>query len=196
MLQIKSFMQKYTAQLQQRRAGFTLVELLVVTSLVILLLMTVSAMFMTFLVSNAQTNIRRQIKAEGNQMIAQVEFLFRSAKSVTRINADGSIESVFPCTSASGSSETLSSTNLKIVDADSNVYIMSFNDTEDRIYIKNSGVDNALNSTYVVPGAPNITCFGSSTNAKKSIKIDFTLQWEAESTFQENFNTTVQLRNS
>lgn len=64
-------------------AGFTLIELLVVSSILVMLLLTASAMFMTFLIGNAKTSIRQQLKAEGQQVINKIEFELRNARDIT-----------------------------------------------------------------------------------------------------------------
>ncbi len=175
---------------KQRRTptGFTLIELLVVTTLVIFLLMSVSSMFMTILVGNAQTNIRRQLKAEGTAMISQLEFLFRSAKNVKYTNG-----TALPCT---GGNFQLASTPIVIEDGENNQFTISYEDN--KIKVQNGSNAKAdLNSSFVIPQSPNITCYGSSTTQKKSVKIDFTLQWQQDTTnFSDTYTTTVQLRNT
>ena len=184
--------QKHFSALKSKRnfssQGFTLIELLVVSSLVVLLLLSVSSMFMTYLVSNAQTNIRRQIKSEGNQMVSQLEFLFRSAQSVS-YQSNG-----LPIT-CNNNTFSLGSYPLIIRDAGNNQYIVRF--SSEKVYVQNgTNPENELNTTYVVPSAPTITCYGNATSQNKSIKIDFTLQWQDGGSFIENFSTTTQLRNT
>jgi prepilin-type N-terminal cleavage/methylation domain-containing protein len=184
--------QKYFSTLKYKNNfsshGFTLIELLVVSALVVLLLLSVSSMFMTYLVSNAQTNIRRQIKSEGNQMVSQLEFLFRSAQSVNYQSSG------LPIT-CNNNSFSLSSNPLVIKDADNNQYTISFS-TQKVIVQNGTNPANELNSTYVVPSAPTITCYGNTTSQNKSIKIDFTLEWQSGGSFTDSFSTTIQLRNT
>lgn len=171
-----------------KNAGFTLIELMVVTTIVVLLLMTVTSMFMTYLVGNAQTNIRRQIKSEGNQMISQLEFLFRGAETVVNTNTGLPI-------SCSGIAFSLGSTPITLTDIDNTEYALTYNSNV--VYIQNgAGTPAALNTSYVVPSSPMITCYGSVTNQNKSIKIDFNLEWYNNGSFTESFTTTTQLRNS
>lgn len=192
--QIKHF----TTQKQRKSlSGFTLIELLVVTTLVVLLMMSVSAMFMTFLVGNAQTNIRRQIKGEGNEIISQIEFLFRGASSVQKsgVNLTTAVPAA-TCT-PSGSSFLLGDHPVTITDADNNTYTLTYIPAEESMKIKNgTATAVSINTSKVIPQSPTITCYGSPTSDKKSIKIDFQLQWKDNTNFMENYSTTVQLRNS
>ena len=64
---------------QQKQAGFTLIELMIVTSLMVILSLTVSSMFMTFLITNARTNTRNTLKVEGSYALSQMEFMLRNS---------------------------------------------------------------------------------------------------------------------
>lgn len=68
--------------LPANKHGFTLIELLVVTALAIMLMLSASAVFMTFLIGSAKTNLSQKVKAEGNQAISQIKFLLRNARSL------------------------------------------------------------------------------------------------------------------
>ena len=59
--------------------GFTLIELVVVTGLISMLLITISSMFMATLTSNLKTTIRQQIKEEGGYVLSQIEFMLRNS---------------------------------------------------------------------------------------------------------------------
>lgn len=47
-----------------------------------MLLLTISALFMTFLTGTASTNIRRALRREGDSTLIQVEHLLRNSRSV------------------------------------------------------------------------------------------------------------------
>lgn len=64
-----------------KKAGFTLIELLVVVGITAMVMITVSTIFMTFLLSNARTNARRVIQSDGNTALSQIEFEIRNAKT-------------------------------------------------------------------------------------------------------------------
>ncbi|MDQ3008298.1 MAG: prepilin-type N-terminal cleavage/methylation domain-containing protein [bacterium] len=66
----------------QTTAGFTLIELLVVVSLSVMLMLSASALFLTFLISNTKTSSTQMVKAEGEYAINQLEFLIRNSTDI------------------------------------------------------------------------------------------------------------------
>lgn len=68
---------------KKTQEGFTLIELLVVTSLLVFLLISISALFMTFLLSGTKLNTRNLVKAEGRHALNQMEFMLRNALELT-----------------------------------------------------------------------------------------------------------------
>lgn len=71
-------------------AGFTLIELLIVTALIVILSLTVSAMFMTFLVTNARTNTKNTLKVEGSHALTQMEYMLRNSYQLVE-NSDAQL---------------------------------------------------------------------------------------------------------
>ncbi len=72
-------------------SGFTLIEILVVTSLTVVLLVGTSVFFLTFLIASAKVNVQQTVKSQGNQAIGQVQFLLRNALSLEDYDNDGVI---------------------------------------------------------------------------------------------------------
>lgn len=68
-----------------KKAGFTLVELLVTTAITSIILLSASTILMTFFLSNSRTTIRRQIKSEGNRALGRIEFIARGGQSCTNL---------------------------------------------------------------------------------------------------------------
>jgi len=62
-------------------SGFTLIELLITTTLTVMLMLTITTLFITFLIGNSKTNIRKDVKEEGLHAMNQMEFLIRNAKN-------------------------------------------------------------------------------------------------------------------
>jgi prepilin-type N-terminal cleavage/methylation domain-containing protein len=81
---------KLAEQSEHSKAGFTLIELLIVTSLVVILSLTVSAMFMTFLITNARTNTKNTLKVEGSHALSQMEHMLRNSYQLVE-NSDTQI---------------------------------------------------------------------------------------------------------
>ncbi|MBU0979102.1 MAG: type II secretion system protein [Patescibacteria group bacterium] len=66
-------------QSPQLDRGFTLIEIVVVTGLISMLLITVSNMFMATITSNIRTSARQQIKEEGSYALGQIEFMLKNS---------------------------------------------------------------------------------------------------------------------
>lgn len=69
-------------------SGFTLIELLVVASLTVMIMLTVTSMFMTFLVTSQKANIQQQVKREGEDALSKIEFTLRNSRKLVP-NLDG-----------------------------------------------------------------------------------------------------------
>jgi len=69
-----------------KRAGFTLIELLIVVSLSVMLMLSASSLFMTFLLGNTKVSRMQTIKQEGEHALSQMEFLLRNAVQLVRNN--------------------------------------------------------------------------------------------------------------
>lgn len=171
------------------QAGFTLIELLIVSTITVMLLLGVSSMFMTVLLSNTKTNISRQIKTEGNQLISQLEYVLRGAKNI-------SVPSQYiACRSGLGQDFNFVSNNVPITvnEPDGTTHIISYDAGNQQLLLDN----NPLNSSFViVANTSSINCTQDSATGKITITISVTLARVDGSTIQESFQSTVQLRNS
>ena len=98
------------------QAGFTLLEFLVVTSISVVLLATVSAFFMTFIVGSTKSAFEQKAKLEGERAMDRMTHLIRNARRINSTctsglnsiefeNADGGI------TTLSASSGRIASTS-------------------------------------------------------------------------------------
>lgn len=63
----------------RKQAGFTLIELLIVVTLSVMLMLSASSLFMTFLLGNTKVARMQLIKHEGEYAMSQIEFLLRNA---------------------------------------------------------------------------------------------------------------------
>lgn len=64
---------------KNRQLGFTLVELLIIVSLSVMLMLSSSALFLTFLLGSTKVSRSQTVKNEGEYAMAQMEFLLRNA---------------------------------------------------------------------------------------------------------------------
>ncbi len=170
--------------------GFTLLELMIATVLASILLLSASALFMTFMIGNASTNARRQMSAEGTQMQSTLEFHIRNAKSA-KVGASSGTGS---CTSGGTSGAYLTLTKLD-GSAASACFI-----TNQLYFFSTSAAcaanaNNQINSGFVVVASPQFTC-KQATNGKQTIQINFTLGTSVDASITSPFSTVVQLRNS
>ncbi|MCB9813645.1 MAG: prepilin-type N-terminal cleavage/methylation domain-containing protein [Pseudomonadales bacterium] len=161
-----------------KNKGFTLIELVISMSLITLLMLGISSLFMTFLLGSSKTNTKKTVKEEGIHALSQIEFLLKNALYVD--------ENITPCTSGM--------TSIAIISADNGT----------TTFAKITDVDNyekiASNSSALTSGAvtissdPKFDCNGPVGN--RQIGIDFELQKiTPDGTVTEHFNSIVNLRN-
>jgi prepilin-type N-terminal cleavage/methylation domain-containing protein len=168
------------------QAGFTLIETLVSTSLLVLLLMTATTLFMTFLVSNAKTNVRHTIKGEGNFALNRMEYLIRNAESLSGV------------TCSSGGTTNSTATIQSFGSADMFVLRQPAAQIE---YAKTDlSSTEFLTSTSTTTSSLRFTCYGAAKNGNRRIEITFTLAQDVNSVqtttpISENFRSVVQIRN-
>ncbi|MBU0576470.1 type II secretion system GspH family protein [Patescibacteria group bacterium] len=144
------------------QSGFTLIELIIAVSLTVMLLLTASALFMTFLISGAKVNSTQLVKQEGQHALIQMEFLLRNAIELLP-NSFGD-ECIADMTEIKFRSIDGGETTLAIED-DGGV---------DKI-ASNSGVYLTSGAVKIVNGI-NFTCTQNSDESHPHISISFTLR--------------------
>ncbi len=159
----------------KRKNGFTLLELLVATSLTVVLLLAVSSVFMTFLLADARTNLRRQIQSEGAEMISRMEFLLRNSKTVT-------------C-------NLIPNPMIDFVTIENNAIFITKNGTE-LTYTLGGGSPVILNSVDSQIDSLRFTCTEDATTKKRVVVIELVVQHKDNIAIKETFKSYVQLRNS
>ncbi len=166
--------------LKQKNRGFTLIELLITTSLTVLLLLGISALFMTFLLSNTKMNALKTIKQEGNFALSQIEFLIKNALYLD--------ESINVCSN--------NMPNLTIVSKDAGTTTFStLEDADDENHKKIASNSAFLTSSTVsVSQDLSFDCSGEVGN--RAIKISFGLEKVAtDVNTSQTFTTSVNMRN-
>lgn len=163
-------------QIKTKQTGFTLVELLITTALTVLLMLTITTMFMTFLIGNSKTNIRKTVKEEGLHALNQMEFIIRNAR-----NYDASFQT---CTSGLST--------IRVVGLDGG--LTTYSDTGGKIASNSS----RLTSDAVTLSGLNFDCSGDVGN--RQVKITFMLTkaaptLSADSNISESFESTINMRN-
>ncbi len=174
--------------------GFTLVELMVVASLSVMLMLTVTSVFLTFFISDARTEVIGEITDEGDYALSQMEFLLRNAVSLEE-NAGGNI-----C--QPGMSE------IRVRSFDNGITILrAATDSDGERYIASNGARltspavTLTDPSQLARGAnPVFICRRSTDGTTTFIDIEFTLQRDAvdfqegSAVSRESFETGVTMR--
>ncbi len=169
--------------------GFTLLELLVATSLTIVLLLGVSSVFMTFMLGEARTNLRRQVQSEGAEVISRVEFLLRNSRTLSTCSSSSNTVS-FNTMDGDG-------TNTVVIEqiSDDIVYRLDKIDPSNGTTI--TGTPETINPSDTAISSLAFQCTQDVTTQKRVVVVSFTAT-KTKSGVQasENFKSYVQLRNS
>ncbi len=174
--------------------GFTLIELLVTTSIAAFIILSVSSLFMVFLLSNARTSTRSFVKSEGSYAMGRIEFLLRN-----------SIE-LLP---TSGAQKLICAPNMpqiafRSVDG-SEGEIFAFDDDGSyklAVQYTHEPKPQLLTSDGVTIENDQITFSCDESNGKRSVEVTFTLSKESPTVSSnappattETFSSLIFLRN-
>lgn len=165
-------------QSHRTKAGFTLIELLVVAGITSILMLTVSSMFMTFMLSNARTNARRQLQAEGTAAINRIEFLIRNADAKGVTCSSGKIE-------INRNSEviTITKTSNKLTEK-----------------VGASAAVPLTTESVIVSSGPTFSCTTDAKSSSQYVVVTFSLSMDTSLntaiSLAQEFQTRVQVRNT
>lgn len=79
---------------QKNIKGFTLIELLISTTLIVLIMLSVSSLFMTFLIGGSKTNVKKKLSEEGAFALSQMEFLLKNARHIDELTCSSGMNSI------------------------------------------------------------------------------------------------------
>lgn len=144
-------------------SGFTLIELLVTTGITAFIILTVSSLFMVFLLSNARTSTRSFVKKEGQYALGRIEFLLRNAKQL-ETNSDGDI-----C------SDDMRSIAFKSIDDSSAQLGVVLDGQTEKIAITSATTDPQFLTSDGVELTDGLRMSCADNNGKKTIEVQFTL---------------------
>lgn len=166
--------------LKRAKRGFTLVELLVVTGITGLLLLTVSTMFMTVLVGRTQSGLRDQVHTEGNEIMGRIEFIVRNSVEVRDCETAGQ-PPVFV---------TISSDEVVFGQNAGKLQMITNGTTPENLNSDSVNVDQ--------PSGFTIDCKQTPGTNKKYVELTLVLKHAetSDATITETFESIVQLRNS
>lgn len=169
------------------QCGFTLMEMLIATSIVAMLSVVVVQLFLTTIRSNTKTELLKETKQSGNFVLSVIERMLRNAISITSV-CDGT-----PQNSVTIVNPNRESTTFSCVESGGIVYIAS---NTDRMTSSNVSLGSSCDSL-----SPKIfTCDVSSLGLPSAVTISFQLKQKTSSgdTFETSastFQTRVNLRN-
>jgi len=175
-------MKSYINPAFKKKTGFTLIEVLVISGLTVIIMLSTVSLFMTFLISQARITQKQQLKNAGNSAIQQMTQIIREAKAID------------PCNSAA--SNTIIFTNL---DNKSGSYQLgTFDNGNQGIYFTLDGTTHPITSEDM-----DITSFTSNCyigQQSQLVKITFVLQnykiqGPSGEPLAQEFSANVQLRN-
>ncbi len=174
------------SQIARNHRGFTLIELLIVISLTVVLMLTASVLFMTFLISNNKVNSAKLIKQEGRYAIQQMEFLLRN--SIELLENDY------------GQECSADMAEIKFLSIDGGITYLRIEDDGgiDKI-ASNSGIYLTSDAVEITDG-PTFDCTQDSDQSHPHINISFTLRKgtpgldQNRDIVEETFTTSTTLR--
>lgn len=161
------------------KSGFTLLEVLVMTGITVILLLSATAIFMTFLVNQSLITQKQKIKTQGDNALKQMTQVLREAREVV---------------------------NCEEVAIDQEITYKDIANNEGSFFIEENRIasDSASSSDRVFLTADDLTVSEFSPSCTLGyesylVKIKFTLEIEtqsfADSPLKQTFEADVSLRN-
>ena len=176
----------YVRQIIRNRSGFTLIELLIVVSITVILMLTASVLFMTFLISSSKINSAQLVKQEGRYALQQMEFLLRNALELLPNELDQECEADM--------------SEIKFLSIDGGITSLGIEEVDGTNKIaSNSGIYLTSNAVEVTNG-PIFDCTQDSDQSHPHINITFTLRKgtpgldQTRDIVEETFTTSTTLR--
>lgn len=171
-------------------SGFTLIELVVVTGITALILVSITSIFVTTLVSSGRNSQQKLVKAEGTYALGQIEFLLRNSVGINSCPNNAGNKEITIVLNTDDSSTAQTTLKLDAVDGGGDTRIAS--SSADTYY---------LTTPKVTVGNASIRCYGD--EGGRYVEVDFTLNSNSEpngavkdfTPVTERFHSLVYLRN-
>jgi len=160
---------------QSPNYGFTLVEVLVITSLTVILLLGSMTIFMTFMLNQSRLMSKQRIQKAGDDALAQMTRVLREARSITGCATNMSTLPFVDLLEKSGS-YTVTGGQIASTAADNTVYILTS--------------DNLTASAFTANCYPGVE--------SDYLKISFTISDDNNlrgQSLTQDFSTGISLRN-
>lgn len=170
--------------------GFTLIEILMVTTLSIILMLGAASLFITFLLGNSKVQSSQLVRSEGEHALAQMEFLLRNSVEIVT-NPSGAVcdmgMDAITFNSIDGGQTTLM---MEPDSSDNNVVKIASNSG---IYLTSDSVDISQDLTF--------NCSESQDHQRRYVEIVFSLRKGTPGVdltrdiVEQEFRTGVAIRN-
>lgn len=171
-------------------AGFTLIEMVVVISLVVMLMLAATTLFYATLLSNSKATVTQTVKNEGTYALGQMEFLLRNAVQLLPNGAGqtcaANMDEITFRSYDNGTTSLFAETDP--------------GDGQDKI-ASNSGVYLTSQTVDLIAG-PTFNCTQSSDGSSNFVEIRFTIRKGTPGIdrdveiVQQEFSTRVNLRSN
>lgn len=174
------------SMLPTNNKGFTLLELLIVVSLTVILMLSASALFLTFLVSNTKGNALQRVNEEGEYALSQMEFLIRN-----------SIE-ILPNSSGQTCEQDMTELVIRSIDNGTTMFAAEEVGGVTKI-ASNSGVYLTSGAAEIIAG-PEFDCTTTEAGGTQYVTIQFTLRKgtpgldQDKEIVEQAFQTSVSVR--
>ena len=169
--------------------GFTLIEMMIVITLMVMLMLTASSLFFTTLIGSSKTNVTTQVKEEGDFALSQIEFLLRNAVAL-RTNLSGqTCQSGMDSIAFQSYDNGITELQKEADPSDDNHEKIASNSG---IYLTSSRVE--------LTSGPTFNCSQSNDGSAPFVEVNFTLRKgtpgidQARDIVEQTFNTGVSLR--
>lgn len=172
---------------KNHKAGFTLIEFMIVTTLGILLMLTASSVFLTMLVGRARTATLQRLKTEGDYAMGQMEFLLRNAVKLMPTTANPNVT----CATGTDMNEVV----LQSVDGGITQLTAQTNtlpDTNKIASISATRTTVLTSSAVDLLSGPTFRCFDNVSEGNRYFTITFTL---GKNDLEQTFTSGVSMRN-
>lgn len=170
---------------KKHQLGFTLIELVVVSTLSVLLLVTTTTMLITIIQGNTRTTIRKALDDEGDEALSQIEFFLKNSIEVIENTADQTC------------AENMDRIKILTLDQEPVEFRRSGNQL---IIDKNGSISPLTSDNLNVQNEPAFDCF-ENQSGEKYAEISFTLERAVTGGFQDDesisqeFSALIEFRN-
>ncbi len=175
-------MKSSTVPASKKKAGFTLIEVLVISGLAVIIMLSTVSLFMTFLISQARVTQKQQLKNAGNSALKQMTQILREAKSIN------------PCSPVASNHVVFVNIDNKTGDYQTN----TFDNGNQGIYYSFEGNTHPITSQDVNVISFTTNCYAGQQS--QLIKVSFVLQnpriqGPSGDPLNQEFSANIQLRN-